>query len=75
MLFFDEGQEALVACGERGVVQHQLLQDAFFVGCGGSQVDEITFEGFYIATVFLGLIVEGEMSGFLGGRLNLPPQI
>ena len=67
VLIFDKGHEALVARGERGVFQHQLLQDVFFVGCGSSQVVEIAFEGFYIATVFLELISEGEMIGFLVG--------
>ena len=66
-LLFDEVHEALVDRGERGVVQHQLLQDTFLVGCGGSQVVKTSFEGFYIATVFLELIVEGEMILLAGG--------
>ena len=66
-LFFHESHEYLIACGECGVVEHQLLQNVFFVYRGGSQVIEIPFEGFYIATVFLELIFEGEMSGFLAG--------
>ena len=67
VLFFDEIHKALVARGDRGVLEHQLLQDVFFVDRGGSQVIKIPFEGFYIATVFLELIVEGEMSGLLVG--------
>ena len=67
VLFFDESHEALVAHGKRGVVEHQLLQDVLFVDRGGSQVIEIPFEGFYIASVFLELIVEGGMRGFLAG--------
>ena len=63
--FFDEGHKALVARGECGVFEHQLLQEVFFVDRGSSQVIEVPFEGFYIATVLLELIVEGEMSGFL----------
>ena len=43
VLFFDESPEALVARGERGVVEHQLLQDVFFVDPGSSQVIEIPF--------------------------------
>ena len=31
VLFSDESHEALVACGERGVVEHQLLQDVFLL--------------------------------------------
>ena len=57
----------IIARVERGVVQHQLLQDVIFFGCGGSQVVKIPFEVFYIATVFLELIVEGEMSLLAGG--------
>ena len=67
LLLFDEGHEALIDRGECGVVQHQFLQDFFFVFCGGSQVVEITFEGFDIATVFLELIAEGEMRLLAGG--------
>ena len=63
----DEGHKALVARGKRCVVQHQLLQDIFLVCCGSSQVVKIPFEGFDIATVFLGLIVEREMSFLVGG--------
>ena len=67
MLLFDKGQEAFVARGERGVVQHQLLQDVFFACCGGSQVVETPFEGFDITNVFLKLIVKEEMRFLAGG--------
>ena len=43
LLLFDEGHEALIASGKRGVIQHQLLQDVFLVCCGGRQVVKIPF--------------------------------
>ena len=43
VLFFDKSHEALVALGKRGIVEHQLLQDVFFVDRGGSQVIEVPF--------------------------------
>ena len=67
VLFFDEGHKALVARGESGVVEHQLLQGVFSVDRGGSQFIEVPFKGFNIAAVLLELVVEGEMSGFLAG--------
>ena len=57
-LLFYEGQDSLVALGECGVIQHQLLQDVDIVCCGGRQVVEIPLEGFDIATVLLELIVK-----------------
>ena len=34
MLLLDEGHEALVAGGQCGVVQHQLVKDVLLVGRG-----------------------------------------
>ena len=34
LVLLDEGHEALVAGGQRGVIQHQLFKDVLLIRCG-----------------------------------------
>ena len=45
--FFDDCNQFLVGGGELGVVCHQLLENGFFVDCGGGEVVEVSLKGFH----------------------------